>query len=98
MRLGVDIGGTFTDIVLVNTRAGEMYGTDRIMVNSAGDWGPSNPCAVPDFVMEMRKRGYPESKIRKIVYENPLEFFRQAKNFRFTPPDTLADTELARQA
>ena len=70
----------------------ERYGDDRIMVNSAGDWGPSNPCAVPDFVMEMRKRGYPDSRIKKIVYDNPLEFFRQSRNFRFTPPDTLAET------
>lgn len=69
----------------------ERYGDDRIMVNSAGDWGPSNPCAVPDFVMEMRRRGYPDSKIKKIVYDNPLEFFRQSRNFRFTPPDTMAE-------
>lgn len=69
----------------------ELYGDDRIMVNSAGDWGPSNPLAVPDFVMEMRRRGHPDSKIRKVVYENPLQFFRQSRNFRFTPPDTLTD-------
>ncbi|MFN7766500.1 MAG: TatD family hydrolase [Planctomycetaceae bacterium] len=69
----------------------EQYGDDRIMVNSAGDWGPSNPLAVPDFVMEMRRRGHADSRIRKIVYENPLEFFRQCRNFRYTPPDTLRD-------
>ncbi|MFN7805046.1 MAG: TatD family hydrolase [Planctomycetaceae bacterium] len=69
----------------------EQYGDDRIMVNSAGDWGPSNPLAVPDFVMEMRRRGHADSKIRKVVYENPLEFFRQCRNFQFTPPDTLRD-------
>jgi uncharacterized protein len=71
----------------------ERYGDDRIMVNSAGDWGPSNPCAVPDFVMEMRRRGHAESKIKKIVYDNPLEFFRQSRNFKYTPPDTLAEVE-----
>jgi predicted metal-dependent TIM-barrel fold hydrolase len=69
----------------------EKYGDDRIMVNSAGDWGPSNPVAVPDFVMEMRRRGHPESKIKKIVYDNPLEFFRQSRNFKFTAPDTVPD-------
>ena len=69
----------------------EQYGDDRIMVNSAGDWGPSNPLAVPDFVMEMRRRGHADSKICKVVYENPLEFFRQCRNFQFTPPDTLRD-------
>ena len=50
----------------------EMYGAERLMVNSAGDWGPSKPTAVPDFIMEMRRRKHPESLIRKIVYENPL--------------------------
>ena len=72
----------------------EMYGDDRIMVNSAGDWGPSNPIAVPDFIQEMRKRGNSETKIKKIVYDNPLEFFSQSRNFQFTAPDTLrAETE-----
>ena len=63
----------------------EMYGADRLMVNSAGDWGPSKPTAVPDFIMEMRRRRHPESLIRKIVYENPLAFFSQSQNFRFQP-------------
>jgi len=65
----------------------EMYGPDRLLVNSAGDWGPSKPTAVPDFIFEMRRRGHPESLIRKLVYENPLEFFGQSGNFQFTPPD-----------
>jgi predicted metal-dependent TIM-barrel fold hydrolase len=63
----------------------EMYGAERLLVNSAGDWGPSKPTAVPDFILEMRRRGHPESLIRKIVYDNPLTFFRQSQNFQFTP-------------
>ena len=62
----------------------ERYGTDRIMVNSAGDWGPSNPLAVPDFMREMRRRGHREETIKKIVYDNPLEFFRQCRRVQFT--------------
>lgn len=64
----------------------EMYGDDRIMVNSAGDWGPSSPVSVPDFIQEMRHRGHSEQKIKKIVYDNPIEFFSQSRNFNFTPP------------
>jgi predicted metal-dependent TIM-barrel fold hydrolase len=56
----------------------EMVGTDRIMANSAGDWGRSNPLAVPDFILELRRRGHGEDVIRKIVYDNPLAFFRQS--------------------
>jgi hypothetical protein len=65
----------------------EMYGPERLLVNSAGDWGPSKPTAVPDFILEMRFRGHPESLIRKVVYENPIEFFSQSENFSFTPPN-----------
>jgi predicted metal-dependent TIM-barrel fold hydrolase len=63
----------------------ERYGAERIMVNSAGDWGPSNPVAVPDFIQEMRKRGHSDALIRRVVYENPLEFFSQCARFQFTP-------------
>jgi uncharacterized protein len=64
----------------------EKYGPERLMVNSAGDWGPSKPTAVPDFIVEMRRRGHSEALIRRVVYENPLEFFRQSGNFEFTEP------------
>ncbi len=63
----------------------EMYGPERLLVNSAGDWGPSKPTAVPDFIFAMRKRGHPESLIRRVVYENPLTFFSQSRNFKFQP-------------
>ena len=38
----------------------EMVGTDRIMANSAGDWGKSDPLAVPELILEMRRRGHAE--------------------------------------
>jgi len=61
----------------------EVYGTERITANSAGDWGPSNPMAVPDFIRTMRARGHDEAAVRQLVYENPLAFFRQARTFNF---------------
>jgi predicted metal-dependent TIM-barrel fold hydrolase len=57
------------------------------MVNSAGDWGPSKPTAVPDLIFELRRRGHSEALIRKVVYENPIEFFSNSPNFDFTPRD-----------
>ncbi|NIP86105.1 MAG: metal-dependent hydrolase, partial [Planctomycetales bacterium] len=71
----------------------EMYGPQRLLVNSAGDWGPSRPTAVPDFILAMRKRGHPESTIRQVVYDNPLQFFSQSRNFVFTPPDHRGSAE-----
>ena len=63
----------------------ELYGPERLLVNSAGDWGPSKPTAVPDLIFEMRRRGLSEDLIRKVVYDNPLEFFAKSKRFAFQP-------------
>jgi predicted metal-dependent TIM-barrel fold hydrolase len=63
----------------------EVYGSERVMVNSAGDWGHSDPLAVPEFIFEMRRRGHAEDLIRKVVYENPLNFFTQCTRFAYTP-------------
>ncbi len=60
----------------------EMVGLDRIMANSAGDWGKSDPLAVPELILEMRRRGHPESAIKKVVHDNPLEFFRQSSRWQ----------------
>jgi hypothetical protein len=70
----------------------EMCGPEKLLVNSAGDWGPSKPTAVPDLILEMKRRGHPESLIQKVVYENPLEFFSQSQGFDFTPPGIPAAT------
>jgi predicted metal-dependent TIM-barrel fold hydrolase len=71
----------------------EVYGTERILVNSAGDWGHSDPLAVPELIFELRARGHDHSLIRKIVFENPLAFFSQCRRFR--PEKLAAALELA---
>jgi len=64
----------------------ETFGTERIMANSAGDWGPSNPMAMPDFLRTLRSRGHDAMTIHKLVFENPLRFFSQARGYNFKPP------------
>jgi uncharacterized protein len=54
----------------------ELYGPTRLLANSAADWGPSRPSAVPDFAQEMRRRGQLAPNIRQVVCNNPLDFFR----------------------
>lgn len=60
----------------------ERYGTERICVASACDWGPSDPLAVPRFIMEMRRRGHADDLIRTVVYDNPIAFLGQSPKFR----------------
>ena len=47
----------------------------------------AKPTAVPDFILEMRRRGHAESAIGCVVYDNALAFFSQSRNFVFNPPD-----------
>ncbi|MPY89373.1 MAG: metal-dependent hydrolase [Luteitalea sp.] len=63
----------------------ETFGPERICVAGACDWGPSDPIAVPRFIMEMRRRGHPEELIYRIVFENPVQFLSQSSKFRIRP-------------
>jgi predicted metal-dependent TIM-barrel fold hydrolase len=54
------------------------YGTERITINSAGDWGVSDPLKVPKTATAMREAQISEADIEKIVWQNPVEFFGQS--------------------
>jgi predicted metal-dependent TIM-barrel fold hydrolase len=60
----------------------DKYGPDRICVAGACDWGPSDPIAVPRFILEMRRRRLPEDLIQRVVFENPVTFLSQSGKFR----------------
>ncbi len=59
----------------------EMYGTERIWMNSAGDWGCSDPLAVPKARLEMRRRGHAVEIIDRVTLNNPLTFLGQSERF-----------------
>jgi predicted metal-dependent TIM-barrel fold hydrolase len=48
------------------------YGPERIIVDSACDWGVSDPLAVPKTAVLMAQRSIPVEAIRKVTYENAL--------------------------
>lgn len=56
----------------------KQYGTERMVVNSAADWGKSDPLKVPKTAAAMRATGFSESEISKVVFENPVAFFAQS--------------------
>jgi hypothetical protein len=59
----------------------EMHGTERLWINSAGDWGPSDPLAVPKCRLELASRGHSQELINTISYNNPLSFLSQSEKF-----------------
>ena len=62
----------------------EIYGTENVWINSACDWGISDPLSVPKAALEMRKRGYDDGFIDKIVYKNPVQFMSQSEKFKLS--------------
>jgi predicted metal-dependent TIM-barrel fold hydrolase len=56
----------------------KQYGPERIIVNSAADWGISDPLAVPKTAAVMRKMGIPEEHIKMVTYRNALTAFSQS--------------------
>ena len=59
----------------------ERWGTDRIWMNSAGDWGDSDPLAVPKARMEMRRRRHGTDMIEQVTFGNPVAFLSRSPNF-----------------
>jgi predicted metal-dependent TIM-barrel fold hydrolase len=56
-------------------------GSDRIMINSAADWGVSDPLSVPLVAREMRKEGFSKNEIEKVTMYNAYEFYKQSDKF-----------------
>ncbi|MDZ7934857.1 MAG: TatD family hydrolase [Emticicia sp.] len=54
------------------------YGSERIMVNSAADWGISDPLAVPKTAALMKIKGISDEAIRLVTYQNAIDAFAQS--------------------
>lgn len=56
----------------------KQYGSERIMVNSAADWGISDPLAVPKTAALMKQQGISDEDIRLVTYQNAIAAFAQS--------------------
>jgi uncharacterized protein len=56
----------------------KQYGPDRLMINSAADWGISDPLAVPKTAALMRQRGLSDEAIRLVTFQNAVTAFAQS--------------------
>jgi predicted metal-dependent TIM-barrel fold hydrolase len=56
----------------------KQYGSERIMVNSAADWGISDPLAIPKTAALMKIKGISDADIQKVTYQNALDSFAQS--------------------
>ena len=56
----------------------QQHGPERMLVNSACDWGVSDPLKVPKTVAAMKDAGFDDDDVDRVVWQNPVEFFGQS--------------------
>jgi hypothetical protein len=59
----------------------KQYGAERILINSAADWGVSDPLKVPKTAKAMQEAGVDAAAINTICWTNPVAFFAQSGRF-----------------
>ena len=72
------------------------HGTDRMLINSACDWGVSDPLKVAKTAAAMRAAGFDDNEIDKVVWRNPVDFFGQSGRLileELAEPDLTATFE-----
>jgi predicted metal-dependent TIM-barrel fold hydrolase len=63
----------------------ELYGSERVLVNSSADWGPSDPFTLQECVLEFRRRGHSLQEAIEIFHNNPCYFLGQNPKFDIEP-------------
>ena len=94
--LVIDTGCTMGFSIYPDTKMDEQrmveilrrYGTDRMVINSAADWGKSDPLKIPKTVDLMRQKGFADDEIEKVVWHNPVSFFAQSGRLDLRELDT----------
>lgn len=56
----------------------QKYGTEKMVVNSAADWGQSDPLKVPKTGQAMLKAGFSEEDVETVLFTNPIMFYAQS--------------------
>jgi predicted metal-dependent TIM-barrel fold hydrolase len=58
------------------------YGTERVLVNSAADWGRSDPLKTREVAEAMLAAGFDEDDVDTVLWRNPLSFYGQSGRLR----------------
>ncbi|MET9690269.1 TatD family hydrolase [Streptomyces sp. NPDC006514] len=58
------------------------YGTERVLVNSAADWGVSDPLRTRATGEAMLAAGFTEDDVDRVLWRNPVAFYGQSGRLR----------------
>jgi len=57
----------------------KQHGLDRMLVNSAADWGRSDPLLTLRTAEAMLAAGFSDDDVDRVLWRNPVEFYGQSK-------------------
>jgi uncharacterized protein len=75
------------------------YGPERIVVNSAADWGKSDPLLTVATATAMLDAGFNADDVDRVLWRNPVEFYSQSGRLDLaadTPAATFAGSSILR--
>ncbi|WP_407562209.1 TatD family hydrolase [Streptomyces sp. 184] len=61
------------------------YGTERMLVNSAADWGKSDPLKTRKTADAMLAAGFTDADVDKVLWQNPVAFYGQSGRLELEP-------------
>jgi predicted metal-dependent TIM-barrel fold hydrolase len=77
----------------------QRYGTEQILVNSAADWGKSDPLLTVATATAMLDAGFGADDVDRVMWRNPIEFYGQSGRLELSakpPEDTFAGSSILR--
>jgi predicted metal-dependent TIM-barrel fold hydrolase len=69
------------------------YGTERMLVNSAADWGQSDPLKTRKTGQAMLDAGFTEYDVDVVLWQNPVAFYGQSGRLHLDPVPGFVDRE-----
>jgi predicted metal-dependent TIM-barrel fold hydrolase len=63
------------------------HGLDRMVVNSAADWGRSDPLKTAKTGAAMLEAGFAEEDVERLLWDNPVAFYAQSGRLLLDPLD-----------
>ena len=62
------------------------YGTERMLVNSAADWGRSDPLKTRKTAEAMLAAGFSDDDVEQVLWRNPVAFYGQSGKLDLSEP------------
>jgi predicted metal-dependent TIM-barrel fold hydrolase len=63
----------------------QRLGLDRVIINSAADWGRSDPLKTAKTGLAMLEAGFTEDDVDRVLWRNPVEFYGQSGRLQLDP-------------